>query len=181
MRAIFYTLFILGVLYIYSQINALNKGETATPFSHAPPLLTRFERKAKVATNEVAYAPITDIMAIGTPSGKLTLWNKNFEKNHKDIQIQGEAIVHLLFSNDEHWLLATNKKGVVTLWNMDSHVSVKTLERLCKVGYLTDFIEFVEVDTVAESLVFLNAKQELIYFNYETEELYFEPIIPLAS
>ena len=104
MRSIFLTIFVIGSVFLYVQIETISKSQMATPLTKQ--LLIK--RKTKdVITNQVAYAPDSYLMAVGTPDGKLTVWDKNFEDDTLILQEKSDAIIHLIFSNDENWLLST--------------------------------------------------------------------------
>ena len=55
---------------------------------------------------------------------------------------------------------------------------IKFLEKL---NYQTEFSEFVEVDSVSESLVFINNDGKAVYYHYDTEELFYKKQIPVAT
>ena len=178
MRSIFLTIFVIGSVFLYVQIETISKSQMATPLTKQ--LLIK--RKTKdVITNQVAYAPDSYLMAVGTPDGKLTVWDKNFEDDTLILQEKSDAIIHLIFSNDENWLLSTGSKGKVQLWNINSNHLVRTFQDLKQQGYLNDFLEFVEVDTFSESLVFINKDGKAVYYNYETEQLFYKAQIPVAT
>ena len=178
MKSIFLTLFVIGAVFLYVQIETINKSEMATPLT-TQRLLKR--KKKDIATNQVAYAPDSYLMAIGTPTGKLTIWDKNFEDDVLMLQEKGNAITNLIFSKDENWLLSTGSKGKVQLWNINSNHLVKTFHHLKEQGYLNDFSEFVEVDTFSESIVFINNDGKDVYYHYETEQLFYKEQIPIAT
>ena len=178
MRSLLLALFVIGFIFLYPQIEMINNSQMATPI----PKESLIKRKKKVViTNQIAYAPDSYLMAVGTPAGKLTIWDKNFEGDGWILQHSGKSITHLTFSKDENWLLSTNSKGKIQLWNINSNHLVKTFYHLKEQGYLNEFSEFVEVDSVSESLVFINNDGKAVYYHYDTEELFYKKQIPVAT
>ena len=177
MRSLILALVVIGFVFLYPQLETINNSDMATPLTQKP-LIQR--KKKEVSTNQVAYAPDSYLMVVGTPNGKLTIWDKNFEGEGIVLQKQGSTINHLAFSEDENWLLSTNSKDEVQLWNINSDHLVRTFHDLKQQGYLSNFTEFIEVDTFSESLVFITKTGKFVYYNYETEELFNKAQIPVA-
>ena len=173
MKSILLALSVIGFIFLYTKLETINRSNIATPLIE--------HKKKDIPTNQVAYAPDSYLTAIGTPHGELILSSKEFTNNHYSLQKKGDKIIHLAFSQDENWLLVTDVKDKVYLWNMNSLHLVRTFEHLKRQGYQKTFSDFIEIDTFSENLIFMDNNGKHVYYHYDTEMLSYKLLVPIAT
>jgi WD40 repeat protein len=85
---------------------------------HARRVNAEFEHETTITA--VAFSPVSGLVATGTPSGKVSVWNVNSKERHCEVAEKAGGITTLAFSQDGELLAAGDGQGMVRVLRMSN-------------------------------------------------------------
>ncbi len=83
--------------------------------------------------NTVAYDPLSGLLAVGSSSGQIQVWDVPARQGAALLETGGGAITALAFSAEADHLLAADQNGTLTWWDINTRERIAALDLLMPV------------------------------------------------